>query len=85
MEVWVLFSGSDDQEGTAENFQGIYSSESKAKNGAQEIMNGYIKPINNWWEETNQKDEIIWTWFYSFLKKERNSGTYVRIEKCTVK
>ena len=82
--VWVLFSGNDDEAGTAEDFQGVYSSKSKAKKGAQEIMDGYVNPSNNWWDMTNKKDEIIWSWFYNISKKT-NSGTYVRIENCKVK
>ncbi len=82
--VWVLLSGNDDEPGTAENFQDVYSTKSKAKKGAQEIMNGY-KSENSWWDKTDKKDEIIWYWFYKREEETRDTGNYVRIDKCEIK
>lgn len=82
--VWILVTGNDDEPGIAENFQDVYSSVSKATKGAQEIMSGYISPKNNWWESTQEKDQITWHWFYNISKKT-DSGTYVKISKHEIK
>nr|QBK86087.1 MAG: hypothetical protein LCMAC101_06820 [Marseillevirus LCMAC101] len=80
--VWLLFHGCDDE---SENFQDSYSSEAKAKKGAQEIMDGYTNPSNNWWEMKQDKDGIIWHWFYDFKERKKDPGDYVQILKSKVK
>jgi len=85
MEVWTVFSGSDEQYEGREELISIYSSESKAEKRAKEMMDGYSTIKDNWWEKTVGKDEITWRWVYRIKEKTKLTDTIIRIEKYKVK
>ena len=85
MEVWVVFSGNDEQYEEKEELIDIYVSRSKARKCAKKMMDGYSPVGDNWWKKTVGEDEITWHWCYRHKEKVKETGTYIQIMKYDVK
>lgn len=80
--VWVVSSGAD---GNNDEVNMICSTKEKAKKEVEDIMNGYINPVDNGWRMFQDGDKITWCWFYNIDGKVRQSDRYVRIMRWKVK